>query len=337
MNKYTEIFSLIKKDYKIVSIFEEANSTYGVCFKEAKQYFYKASSSESINLEISGNLLSKSIFITPTIVKMYEIHSTKAIIMKYVEEVSYNKGLLCDELNDTTSLLKFKRHFKYIFDLYESALDSKTISDYGISIAYRKFILNRLTSRWLDWYIQNDYFSTTVMLDNKEYDLKRISENVTKTIKKRKKGFLIISHGDPNDMNFGINKRVFDMETFGITPISLEFASFYLNLLIGGSYLFPKYQQNKYLQHNLIYSIPLPFKVDYVINDEIIVNSFTWNFNKKRSYMLDKLMKIFEHTVDLSEVKYLIIFRLMTIIDIRLLSSEDQNLVMIIEEFSTAH
>lgn len=343
MNKYTDIFSLIKKDYKIVSMFEETNSTYGVCYKATEQYFYKISSSESINLEISGNLLSKNIFITPTIVKIYEVHNTKAIVMKYVREISYNKGLLCDELNDTSSLINFKRHFQYIFDSYEVALNSKTVIDYSISTAYKKFILNRLTSRWLNRYIQNNYFSSTVILDNKKYDLKIISENVTKTIEKYKKGFSIISHGDPNDMNFGINKRVFDMETFGITPISLEFASFYLNLLIGGNYLFPKYQHNKYLQHDLIYSIPLPFKVDYVINnDEIVVNSFTWNFNKKRRYMLDKLMEIFEHFVDLNEVKYLIIFRLTTIINIRLMSSEDQNLVMIIicwiiEELSTVH
>lgn len=328
--------SILKKKYEVISYCAQQNSTYGICTNAKKKFFYKISSKESINNELMGFKLAKLYFCTADIQEILTMaDGSQALILSYADEVSYNHGLLCDILNDKSSFSSFKPIFDNIIQFYKNSLAQSIIKNAQDSIAYKKFIDNRIKERLVPWYINNKKISTIkVLMGQETYSINEILNKIYFFLKRYKKTNLILSHGDPGDMNFGIKPRIFDLETFGFNPISLEFATFFVNLFIGGSYFFPKYQSDKYIYHNNVYNSVNKVCLKYKKMDEtILVRTLEYHLNSKRKYAIEQVIKVFSEAWSEStnkEIISMLIFRYLTIIDINNFQTDDLYIVLIL-------
>ena len=326
----------LEKKYNIISYYVQQNSSYGICKKDSTKFFYKISSKYNIDNELRGYKCAEKYFNTPKIQEIILMtNNNEALILNYADEVYDNHGLLCDILNDKSPLVGFEKIFDNLIGYYEKSLSQPVYGVASESIAYKKFINDRINNRFLPWYINNKKIgSIKVVIASKTYSVRKILKETYLFLKNYKCTNLILAHGDPGDMNFGIKPRIFDLETFGLNPISLEFATFFINLFVGGNYIFPKYQASKYISHNNVYNHYN--KIDIYYNKEhgkIIFNKLKYNFNSKRKYAIRQTIRTFEKAnikPSNKEIISMLIFRCLTIIDINNFQTDDQSLIILL-------
>ena len=99
-------------------------------------------------------------------------------------------------------------------------------------------------------------------LDNKTVDFNhnkinlensKIYSEIQKYFCHEKNTWNIISNADPNDMNIGMNGKLFDYTAGGYVPLMCEFAVFVCYNLIQSEYLSLKYNNKSFVSHKKIY------------------------------------------------------------------------------------
>ncbi len=321
----------LAKNYDIISLYIQQNSSNGVCLKDNQKYFFKISSYNSIDNEIKGyELASKYKIPIPYIHEIICNNSYKTIIYEYDDSIKYNSGLLNDSLNDNSNLNEFIKLWDNIINSYVFKLISNKTS---LGVAYHRFILERINNRFGVW---KEWDNQRLELGNRVIDIKEMLQNTYNYILDNKPQDIVISHGDPGDMNIGIKPVFFDFETFGHNPISLEFATFFWNIFLGGMYFFPKYHCNKYILHNQCYQYLSGIDMHYNIQQNTIkIKKFSVEMNNKRYYALFNLIEKFNNfykvngiSIDTSELIFMLIFRILTIIEYDLINYKDKIMLL---------
>jgi len=274
----------------------------------------------------------------PKIEDVFEIDNfNKMIIYQYENTIKYNGGLLCDVLNNDTSFQDYVRMLDSTLSPYWSLAD-KT-GDLTECISYKKFVKDRISTRYNDWYINNDSLQALLIkFRGKDYAISEILNHVKVFISNFNPLRGILSHGDPGDLNIGVKPIFFDLETFGFNPFALEFATFFWNVFLGGDYFFPIYHNSKYVFHNNVYRDIHKIDIKYLWNNNVIdVQKLRINLSKKRLYTLHTILKLFSHINDTfkinatdDEIICLLIFRVLTIINYHAMSLKDKALLLTI-------
>lgn len=321
----------LSREYDVVSYYENQNSAHGICYKNKRKFFYKSSSNENIQNEILGYNNAKIKIRTPSIEQIINLEDGRSILVyKYENSIVYNQGLMCDILNDDTSLLDYSIALKKIFDMYMPD-DCKPIN-LNECVSYKRFIIERRNTRLSSFFA--DVLNQKFILGSKSIIVGELLNRINATIDKIEP-IGILSHGDPGDLNIGIQPIFFDLETYGYNPISLEFATFFWNAFLGGAYFFPKYHNNKYIFHNNVFRNMDMINMSYTKNDMIItVDSVKIRFSEKRLYTLHSIIDLFKRIIDEfkihitdEEIVDILIFRMLTIVDYNIISQDDRVLI----------
>lgn len=332
------ILDMLAPWYDVVSFYNQQNSSHGVCLKQNSKFFFKASTTKDIDNEVRGCNHAIKLICTPQIENIININSlTKVIIYKYEDTIKYNEGLLCDILNDDTSFQDYVEILNLILDPYWSLANNT--GNLTESVSYKKFVQERIMSRYIDWYFNSDILhNLLIKFHLKDYSIFDILNYVRKFVSDFKPVKGILSHGDPGDLNIGIKPIFFDLETFGFNPLALEFSTFFWNIFLGGDYFFPTYHSSKYVFHNNVYKNTHKFDIHYSWNNNVIeIQNLRFYMSKKRIYTLHTIINAFSRINNLSDIKStndeiicLLIFRILTIINYHTMSLNDKVLLLAI-------
>lgn len=302
--------------------YKNSKSTFGVKTISNKKYFYKKT--KNLNKEIEGFNEVNRIYSIPKIIYcdnheiIYEYQ--KDLEKKTIHEYLYNKKIM---------------HINYskIFKQYKKSISSLVIKE---EENYRNsdFFLKR-TNLLLN-YLSKDEIDKIYILDNQEYSLKNIINEILKTIESPKKLKGILTLGDPTDTNISTKGIFTDFECAGYNSIVGEIAIFFVSLTTHGSYFYPKYNANAYiLRTNVLFDYP-KYKQELVFFEDIdnkciLLPKFT--ILKKNKKVLLKFLKFynkqFEDDMEINKyLKYYIAMRILTPLDITKMDEYDQKTII---------
>lgn len=239
----------MKKFIKNISVNRNKNNTNGVFSILDTKVFYKQLNDKDFSREIEGYSILKKYY---NVVKKYT-NIDNIILYEYDKSIYKNNGLLADyfSYND-----KLDNRYTMILKMYKDVF-LKTIK-YNYKGNCSMFFEERINTR-LKNNVNNKIFK---YLDNKILKLNNIevkinNNKIYKDIKEyfgnNKKSWNIISNADPNDMNIGLNGRLYDYTAGGYVPLMCEFAVFTCYNLIQAEYLSLKYNKRAFKDHKRIY------------------------------------------------------------------------------------
>ena len=313
----------ISNKYDIVSYTSSLNSSNGICIRSNKRYFYKILEKNYALQEYNGYTMARKFIPCATLVDMDLSTPYGYFIYTYDESINFNKGLLHDYLeNPLIKRDNFKIVFNEIMDIYISTFREKIQNFYSSSL--NNFVINRV-NLMMEWYKDSQL---QIIGKNSKTILKDLVVKLSDFIRNYKPTLLHVTHGDPSDMNFTITPIFLDYTTFGYNPLELEFASFYLNLTFGGMYLFPKYHKNQYSLHQYpINNINISWDVKDGAYCDVHVDA---KFNSKRIFAIKQLINCFRPYLceELETVIFMLIFRMITIINITTFEEKDRVLIL---------
>ncbi|MEE3743621.1 hypothetical protein [Streptococcus dysgalactiae] len=288
-------------DSTLKSIRYDQNSINGVLANEDGKQFFKISSIESVNRERIGRFKYSVFNNCPNVLGTFNLNEEKSIILfDYIDTVAkFENSLYCILEEETDN----KQLFRAVLDDYFQTFETKHFyhgyTDNLDNYQYRKFFYQRIDR---------------VRMINTENLLSKdiIDEIVDFITNMELESLRFLTHGDPSDMNFNTLRTFIDFEEVGYNDIILEFVILFWNFFIGGSYLFPKYNNNKY-------------------NNKIVHNYTGITNNRKDAllYCISKMKKICSANKisNVKKLKYCLIFRILSVLPFSKLDSYDKKII----------
>lgn len=308
----------LKRDYKILSLNIEKNSVNGACIWNSNKYFFKSARKVEIFSEIQGYKLYTAFTYCGKICDAFPLKDDYwCLIYQYRSKLQKeNKSCFGDLLNDY--LLNVNNLSIVIFNYLKSF---NCVGNIKNNIQFKKFFLGRvhLIDQAKKEFI-NEFSLIKYLNQIKEsllnYTLSKIG---------------VLTHGDPNELNFGSDGSSLDFEEVGYNDPMLEFIILFWDLYLGGAYLFPKYQPTKYTNHNFAYRNKICLNKN---------NSFTLKITKQRiatiNYALaffKKLYNYYDSNNSSVQIMDLFAFRMLTVIPILKLDEEDKQVLKKLVKF----
>lgn len=227
------------------------NNINGVFTISNAKVFYKQLNDLDYAREIEGYDILKKYY---DVVDRYASMDGNIILYEYDNNIYKDNGLVVDYFASNNRLavdyVNILKKYKDVFD--------KTIK-YNKKGNCRIFFEDRINTR-LKNNTSNKLF---IELDGKTLDLnnnkikienRKIYKEIIKYFSEDKNTWNIISNADPNDMNIGMNGRLFDYTAGGYVPLMCEFAVFTCYNLIQAEYLSLKYNKKAFKEHKKIYT-----------------------------------------------------------------------------------
>ena len=286
---YIEYFTDPK--FRILTNNKNKKCNYGLCLYKGNKAFYKTVF-DGIKNELKGYKLVSKYYMVPKII----YYSENVILYEYIDD--FIDKSLYDYLYGDRNL---HIDYNYIFNQYKESLKSvKYIQENKLK---NDLFYNQRISI-IDKYISSDEYSK----------YKNIFIAIKKRITKDKKLYSFISQGDPTDTNITTTGIFCDFENGGYNSIVGEIAIFIVSILSHGAYIYPKYNSKVYDAKKL-----KKYK-NYITNKNIellleYLNIFKMNLNKNIIKELDTYLK------------YYICFRIVSPIDIDILSENDREFI----------
>ena len=241
MSKYIKNISMNKNKNNINGVFTISNA----------KVFYKQLNDIDYARELEGYDILRKYY---NVVDRYASMDGNIILYEYDNNIYKDNGLVVDYFASNNKLaidyVNILKKYKDVFD--------KTIK-YNKKGNCRIFFEDRINTR-LKNNTSNKLF---IELDGKTLDLnnnkikienRKIYKEIIKYFSEDKNTWNIISNADPNDMNIGMNGRLFDYTAGGYVPLMCEFAVFTCYNLIQAEYLSLKYNKKAFKEHKKIYT-----------------------------------------------------------------------------------
>lgn len=158
------------------------------------------------------------------------------------------------------------------------------------------------------------------IVNDKVFQPLEIFKSIKENLSKEKQVLAFLTQGDPSAVNILNDGRIIDYEIAGYNCVVGEVAIFIITMLYSGYYFFIKYANGEYLNFKNVYEKNKHrIKVDYSINDKVIVKNHSVNFPKKNRKLaieyINRLLNILKKE-ELKEIenilKYYLAFRLLT-------------------------
>jgi hypothetical protein len=297
-----------KHNYKINKINIQNNSINGFLMIRNKKYFYKLIKKSEGNKEFQGYLKMIAKYPIPGLYKSYNDYDDHLLIYEYESSISKNKGLLVDLINQNLDS-KLKISIKDIFSVWKENY-SKSIKWSKKPTLNENFFKDRIKSksRFDKWYKHKH-----IQINKKKYSfinlLKRahiingklIKEtpynlylSTKKELTKSQKKIVVLSTGDPIEMNIGTKPVFFDFENSGTEDFIGEAAIFIFSTLIDGGYFSPKYHKNAFWLHPKTIKNIKKHKykfLNYHLNKNSIIIDYDLEIQTSRRKILEKYFK----------------------------------------------
>ncbi len=284
-------------NYEEIKKFKTKKSEFGLCKYDDRICFFKKSDER-----LKYNILKKY-YKVPKLLDKYN----NTLIYEYIPSM----------INNTIHeyLYLGGNYFKgdIIFNQYKEALNSICLMNEDM-LENRKYFKGRINL--LKKYIDLGLFTS---------DVNKIINDVIYYIDLNKKLYAFISNGDPTDTNISLDGYFCDYECAGYNSIVGEITIFTVSILSHGMYFYPKYNSDAYKIRPYIlnhfndykpsYKIKLPLK-----NKEVLLKYL--DFYNKNLNILEK------ENVN-KYLKYYIIMRLLTPIDVSKMDLDDKRVIII--------
>lgn len=303
------LIEIVKRGYTIKSNITGTNSQNGLCSKKGENYFYKVASCEAISQELFGYGLFEKYNKVPKIIEIIEDKKNciSIIIFERIVSINFNQGLVCDLLNSPKKInvTEIMHPFSAYFECFQYKGSTKD------NYQYKKFFKDRV-GRLRTNFIEIDSNQALVIKNTKHF--------IKNFIPKRTGN---LSHGDPSDMNFCSNGMFLDFEETNFNDLRVDFAIIFWSLFLGGAYLFPKYEIQKYVHHKRVYQNQI-IKNKFGMIEAILVR-------KQRIELIDCIVDKFKENLILYKYKnlensifYLLVFRMFSVIEFSFLDKNDR-------------
>ena len=302
--------------------YKNTKSIFGIKVIDNKKYFYKKVN--NLEKEIEGFNEVNKYYTVPKIVAC----NNNEILFEYKDELQ-NKTI--HEYLYSNKILKINYH--KIFKQYEKSIKEFVIKKETI-FRNSDFFLKRINI--LSTYISSNIFDKIHVFDNKEYLIKDILEEIKINLKEEKKIKGILTLGDPTDTNISVTGTFTDFECAGYNSVVGEIAILFISLTTHGSYFYPKYHSNAYIQRTkLLFNYQQNKQKIVYFNDPedkcILLPEFS--ILKKNKKVLLKFLRFFnKHFKDDIEInkylKYYVCMRVLSPIDITKMDEYDQKVII---------
>lgn len=243
---------------------------------------------DNILLEINGYNILKNYYNVPKLI----YHDDNSIIYKYDDNL----------INNTIH--------EYLY--YGKKLDiAKVIMPYKKSFS-KSIVLDE------DKSINKCFFKGRI--NKLDYEpLKDIITEVKEALQEDKKLTCFYTQGDPTDTNISCNGIYTDFKNAGYNSVIGEIAIMFASFITHGKYFYPKYNSKAYVLHPRI------------VNDYEKYNPSKKVPENNKKIMLE-FLKVFENDKNVLDeikkyLKYYIIMRMLSPIDINIMDSDDKNVI----------
>ena len=277
--------------FRKLSEFQNKKCTFGIGLYKGEKIFYKTIFNGLKN-ELEGYKLVSKYYRVPKIIN----YSHDMIIYEYLK--NFTDKTLYDYLYINNKLVI---NYKKIFNSYKRSLKniiSLNENDLKNNLFYKKRLYQ------IDVYINDNSYKKylPILLDIKKH------------IESEKKLYSFVSQGDPTDTNITVDGEFCDFENGGYNSLVGEIAIFIVSILFFGGCIYPKYNSNA-----------------YKIRDKWKISKP----NEKNIELLLKYLKMFRENLDENVIqeldrylKYYICFRLLTPINVSIMSKSDQKIII---------
>lgn len=303
----------MNKYIKSISVNKNKNNTNGVFSISNTKVFYKQLNDLDYVREMEGYNILKKYY---DVVDRYANIGNNIILYEYDNSIYKNHGLLVDYFSINN---KLDNQFNIILKKYKEIF-LKTIK-YNKKGNCKMFFEERINTR-LKNNANNEEFkeleNKIVKFNNIEIKIEnsKITKEIIKYFSNEKDTWNIISNADPNDMNIGINGKLFDYTAGGYVPLMCEFAVFTCYNLLQAEYLSLKYNKKAFKEHKKIYKClnknnssknkvvhtPRNIRIEAVLEyiDKVvkpILNEIKYNdwYNDFKNYLAMKVLAVYDY------------------------------------------
>lgn len=316
----------------VIRVTKQYNSINGTLKENDRFYFFKTGHNEEMVRELVGYRTIRDKYPCPNLLRIYILNKQIFLIFEYEATVGSNFGTLTDYI--TVVEQGFCPHdeavFNGILDCYRRHLHTvKKRRSFPNDMLFAE----RLKSRLLPWYTNDELFSYTFIINNRvAIKPALVIYELESFFSRRRKMLCMWTQGDPVDRNIGIKPVFFDFGYAGYNCVMGEIAVF-LWAIYGGRYYSPKYYPNSYLLHsNIYYSLnSAKPKCSFVINSDrkSVTVSIEHSISAVcKSLLIDYLESYLQDTELRTEanetLNYHIAMRIATVLNMREMDLDDQ-------------
>ena len=302
----------MSKYIRNISMNRNKNNTNGVFSISNEKVFYKQLNDLDYARELEGYDILKKYY---DVVDQYASMDRNIILYEYDNNIHKNNGLLVDyfAVNNRLAIdyVNILKKYKDVFDKtikYNKKGNCRMFFEERINTRFKNNTTNKLFIE-LDGKIL-DFNNNKVKIENR-----KIHQEIIKYFSSEKNTWNIISNADPNDMNIGLDGKLFDYTAGGYVPLMCEFAVFTCYNLIQAEYLSLKYNKKAFKEHKKIYKcinkvyvskdrvkhIPRNIRIDAVLNyiDIVIapiikkINYDNW-YDDFKNYLAMKILAVYD-------------------------------------------
>ena len=317
----SQFFSL--PSFRAITENKMANSTNGKAYLDGIKVFYKICNVFDGYHEIKGYaLLHQRVPLPSLLLFRYDpINDIVLIVYELDESVSANKGLLVDAFADKNAWQiindKVLVHLQRLFQQSFRATPEDPLFSNRLDRLFTWYVKDNTAKFHIDY--NGMMHSWQEIVDNTYAEISRfysVSNRVTRCT---------ISHGDLSELNISLHPYFFDFAFSGINSIYSEFAICFSSIAFE-NYFDMIYHHSSYKNH--YQSISRSFthiEVDYQrMNTTFSIKDFTVKLCENRKNLLDQICVCCAGCFDDYPIlRAMMIFRLISVRDIRLYREED--------------
>ncbi len=302
--------------------YKNSKSIFGIKEIDNKKYFYKKT--KNLQKELDGYNEINKIYKTPKIMYcdkdeiLYEYKSE--LQTKTIHEYLYNNKNL-------------RVNYQKILSQYQKSINAFVIKKESL-FRNSDFFIKRINM--LSNCQSLELFNKVYVFENKEYEVNKILEDIKQNIASEKVLKGILTLGDPTDTNISTTGLFTDFECAGYNSLIGEIAIFFISFFTHGSYFYPKYNSNAYIQRtSLLFNYnKYRQKVIYFEDPDgkcILLPDF--KIPKKNKKVILKFLKFynkyFSNDIEINKyLKYYICMRILTPLDINKMDEYDKHLIV---------
>lgn len=275
-------------DFEILQLNIQYNSTNGIIRVGCDNHFIKILDKQCALNEMK-NWESLKGYPTPLLEAVIPNHINSVLIYKFEDSISEDKGLLVDFINENINVITSYYQMYPLIKIWQEVF-LKTIKVEAGERPNSRLFKHRICDggRFDEWY--NSFYVTLpdgdisfrelmkykFVVNGTSYGktLEQFHKEVKENLLSDKERMIVMSQGDPLEMNIGMKPVFFDFENSGMNEFIGETAVFIFGILIDGGYFSPKYHSNAYHTHrNAINNIKYHkyLALNYEIVDDNVV------------------------------------------------------------------
>lgn len=317
MKKHFDYVTL--ENVKAITKHNGPKGSVGILGNEYKMYFYKEKNSNTVN-EVEGYNCLKEFYKTSKLC----IETENYIIYEYIPD--FHSSTLNDYFYGTEERIVMP----LILNSYKKAMRNSMVLIDEKDTKTNKFFKGRI-ERVEETLNSLEY--EKIIIGEKNYEIKPILKDVIKEIKKEREVHAFLTNGAPTDRNITTTGYITDFENAGYNSVISEIVILFVSLFTHGSYFYPKYNEQEFLQNIASLKTYNAFKPNLkykTIKDTVYISEYDFKINSKNKRVLLEFLEMYltspyyeNYKSEFKYLKHYIIARILTPITLEQMSGYD--------------